>query len=66
MFRKSDYLFLFAASASCVASISLWFLVSRESGVFVGLWVPSILSLWVGVRLAAQAHDTKLKSGSVN
>jgi hypothetical protein len=52
MFQKTDYFFLFAAFASFVASVSLWFLVNRDYGVYVGLWVPSILSLWVGVRVA--------------
>ncbi len=52
MFQKVDYYFLFAAFASFVASVSLWFLVNRDYGVYVGLWVPSILILWVGVRLA--------------
>jgi uncharacterized membrane protein YfcA len=51
MFSRFDYSFLFAAFASFVASVALWFLVSHDYGVFVGLWVPSILSLWVGVRL---------------
>jgi len=51
MFQKVDYYFLFAAFASFVASVSLWFLVNRDYGVYVGLWVPSILILWVGVRL---------------
>ena len=51
MFKKFDYYFLFAAFASFVASVGLWFLVNHDYGVFVGLWVPSILALWVGVRL---------------
>jgi len=34
--------FLIAAAASFVLSVSLWFAGSREEGVFVGLWVPSI------------------------
>ncbi len=51
MFQKIDYFFLVAAFASFVASVSLWFLVNREYGVYVGLWVPSILALWVGVRV---------------
>ena len=52
MFQKVDYYFLFAAFASFAASVSLWFLVNRDYGVYVGLWVPSILILWVGVRVA--------------
>ena len=50
MFTKSDTLFLAAAFASFLGSVSLWFLYSREYGLFVGIWVPSILSLWSGVR----------------
>lgn len=33
-----------AAGASFLFSISLWFTGSKEEGMFVGLWVPSILS----------------------
>ena len=51
MFQKVDYFFLIAACASFVASVSLWFLVNHDYGVYVGLWVPSILSLWAGVRV---------------
>ena len=51
MFRSFDKFFLGAAFASFVMSVALWFLVNREYGQFVGLWVPSILVLWVGVRL---------------
>lgn len=52
MFLKVDYFFLGAAFASLAASVALWFLVEHEYGVYVGLWVPSILALWVGVRVA--------------
>jgi hypothetical protein len=36
--------FVVAAGASFVFSISLWFTGSKPEGLFVGLWVPSILS----------------------
>ena len=36
---------LLAAFASFVLSVSLWFAGQHEQGIFVGLWVPSILSL---------------------
>lgn len=52
MFTKIDFPFLIATFLSFLASVALWFLVNRDYGVFVGLWVPSILTLWVGVRLA--------------
>ena len=55
MFNKVDQPFLFASFISLVASVSLWFLVNRDYGVFVGLWVPSILILWVGVRVVLLA-----------
>ena len=58
MFQKIDYYFLSAAFASFVASVALWFLVNRDYGVYVGLWVPSILILWVGVRLTLLARVT--------
>ena len=43
-------LFLVSAAASFLLSIGLWF-AGREEGVFVGLWVPSILAagaFWIG------------------
>ena len=53
MFTKSDITFLIAAFASFVARVTLWFVVDNGYGMFVGLWVPSILALWVGVRQCA-------------
>lgn len=55
MFTKIDYPFLTATFVSLAASIALWFLVNHDYGVFVGLWVPSILALWVGVRVVLLA-----------
>ena len=55
MFTKIDYPFLIATFASFVASVALWFLVNRDYGLFVGIWVPSILALWVGVRVSILA-----------
>ena len=51
MFDKVDAPFLIAAFASFLVSVALWFLVDHEYGQFVGIWVPSILALWVGVRV---------------
>ena len=58
MFQKIDYFFLIAAFASFLASVGLWFLVNQDYGAYVGLWVPSILILWVGVRLTLLARVT--------
>ena len=65
MFNKIDRPFLFAAFISLLVSVALWFLVNRDYGVFVGLWVPSILALWVGVRLVVIANVLSRKSGNV-
>ena len=47
--RKSILIILGAASVSFLLSVSLWFGVigaaDRGAGLFVGLWVPSILAL---------------------
>jgi hypothetical protein len=37
-------LFLLAAGISFLLSVYLWFNGYKDQGVFVGLWVPSILS----------------------
>lgn len=58
MFQKLDYFFLVASFASFLASVALWFLINQDYGVYVGLWVPSILILWVGVRLTLLARVT--------
>ncbi|HSF87264.1 MAG TPA: hypothetical protein VLG28_16620 [Acidimicrobiia bacterium] len=44
-FHKAKLAFLAAAFVSLVLSVALWFLVDRELGLFVGLWVPAIHSL---------------------
>jgi hypothetical protein len=38
-------LILFAAFVSFVISVVLWFGGHHDQGIFVGLWVPSILAL---------------------
>jgi len=56
MLKIQDYLILGAAFLSFLFSVSLWFGLigpaNKEAGLFVGLWVPSILStgLYVGSR----------------
>ena len=42
--RSAKGLIIAAAFLSFLASVYLWFMVDREQGLFVGLWVPSILS----------------------
>jgi hypothetical protein len=38
-------LILLGAFVSFVLSVSLWFAGNHDQGIFVGLWVPSILAL---------------------
>lgn len=42
--RLGVRLFLLAALASFLLSIALWFTDHEDEGLFVGLWVPSILA----------------------
>jgi hypothetical protein len=41
---RAKALFMLAAGLSFLMSVSLFFTGSREQGIFVGIWVPSILS----------------------
>ena len=41
----SKALVLLAATISFLFSVTLWFAGNELQGIFVGLWVPSILSL---------------------
>lgn len=43
--RRAKALILAAAGLSFLLSIGLWFGGMRDQGLFVGIWVPSILSL---------------------
>lgn len=44
-FHRTKLVFLAAAFVSFLLSVTLWFFVDRELGLFVGLWVPAIHSL---------------------
>jgi len=41
---QAKMLFLLASFFSLVLSVSLWFSGHELQGIFVGIWVPSILS----------------------
>jgi hypothetical protein len=49
-------LFFVAAGISFCLSVGLWFSGDRERGLFVGLWVPSILSAAILLLMEAR-HD---------
>ena len=42
--RAGVAIFLAAAALSFLLSVGLWFTGHRPEGLFVGLWVPSILA----------------------
>jgi hypothetical protein len=58
MFHKGDVLILLAAFLSLLFSISLWFgfgmPANKDAGVFVGLWVPSIIGVGIYFQLIAR------------
>ena len=53
-------LWLIAAFLSFLASVACWFLVDRLTGLYIGLWVPSILAL--GALLNSLPRRAKLST----
>lgn len=55
MFKKSDAMILGSAFLSFLLSIGLWFgflgTADKQAGIFVGIWVPSILAVGIYVKL---------------
>lgn len=47
MYGKGDLMIMLAAFLSFLFSVSLWFGIgmtaNKEAGIFVGIWVPSII-----------------------
>jgi len=50
-FTASDLLMLTAAFLSLIFSELLWFNGEKESAIFIGLWVPSILGFAILLKL---------------
>ena len=48
--------FTLAAGVSFLLSVYLWFSGNREQGLFVGIWVPSILSFGT-LTLSGKSHE---------
>jgi hypothetical protein len=48
---------LAAAALSFLLSIYLWFSGSQEQGIYVGLWVPSILSFGTLIYAGGQNNE---------
>lgn len=53
-FTRNDYLLGLATLISFVLSVSLWFSGQKDAGLFVGIWVPSILSFGTFLRTCQQ------------
>jgi hypothetical protein len=54
MFKKFttvDILMLTAAFLSLIFSELLWFSGEKEAGIFIGIWVPSILGFAILLKL---------------
>lgn len=43
--NKGTHWIIVAAIISLIIAIYVWFTGDRESGLFIGLWVPSLLAL---------------------
>jgi hypothetical protein len=50
-FTSADILLLVAALLSLFFSEFMWFTGNKEHALFVGLWVPSILSFGIFLKL---------------
>ena len=50
-FTLSDKLLMLSALLSLIFSEALWFNGEKESAIFLGLWVPSILTFGIYLKL---------------
>jgi hypothetical protein len=60
MFKKfttADLLMLISAFLSLIFSEFLWFKGEKEAGIFIGLWVPSILGFAILLKLINQQKN---------
>ena len=56
MFGKGDLLTMLAAFLSFLFSVSLWLGIgmsaNKEAGIFVGIWVPSVIATGINLNVA--------------
>lgn len=56
--RRAAIVILVSAFASFLLSVTLWFTGHHEQGIYVGLWVPSILSFGgVALQIDRDQHE---------
>jgi hypothetical protein len=54
-FVRSKIPILLAAAISFLLSVSLWFSGYKDEGLFVGIWVPTILALGAFINSGRQS-----------
>ena len=57
MHKRFDLTVLFVTVVSFLLSVYLWFGGQKDAGVFVAIWVPSLLSAGVFLRLMMMERD---------
>jgi len=62
MFRLFDILVLLLTFISFVFSIYLWFSGNRDEGLYVGLWVTSIIGVGIYFKLLRIVHFVLYKN----
>ena len=55
--KLSDVFILLSAFLSMLLSIYLWYTTNPEAGIFVGLWVPSILGFGIYIKNIYRSTD---------
>ena len=56
MLRTYDKLIFIAAFLSFCFSVYLWFSGEREAGMYVGIWVPSVIGIGLYGKLLRIVH----------
>ena len=62
MFRFFDIIVLLLTFLSFAFSVYLWFSGSREEGLYVGLWVTSIIGIGIYFKLLRIVHFVLYKN----
>ena len=55
-----DYYTIILAFFSFLYSVSLWFSGQKLEGIFVGIWVPSILGFSVAIRQRRRDREKRI------